>query len=223
VASEFISALTVSVVMLIPQLALLMPLYTTLTGGDLVAKELEDGTLRMILSRPISRFRLLFVKWLSGVIFSVLLVLLLGIIALGFARLFFPWNSMFIWNPGTPFNLLSPQEGLLRYALSHLFMAMNASVMLSIAFMFSCFNMKPAAATIVALSVLLLSRVLQAIPAFDVYEDWLITFHFECWLRVFQTPIAWSQVIESEIILLATMISCLVIGSTAFQVRDIKS
>ena len=35
-AAEFISALTVSLQMLIPQVILLMPLYTTLVGGDLV-------------------------------------------------------------------------------------------------------------------------------------------------------------------------------------------
>ena len=50
VAAEFLSALTLAVVMLIPQIALLMPLYTTLVGGDLVAKESEDGTLRMMLA-----------------------------------------------------------------------------------------------------------------------------------------------------------------------------
>src|SRR6476620_4221864 len=78
IAEEFLSALSVAVVMLAPQIILLMPLYAALVGGDLVAKEAEDGTLRMILSRPISRFRLLFVKWLAGVIFSVALVLVLG-------------------------------------------------------------------------------------------------------------------------------------------------
>ena len=54
---------------------LLMPLYTGLIGGDLMAKEAEDGTLRMILSRPISRFRLLLVKWLAGLCFSAVLVM----------------------------------------------------------------------------------------------------------------------------------------------------
>src|SRR5271155_1789201 len=48
-ASEYISALTVGLIMLLPQLSLLLPLYVTLIGGDLVAKEAEDGTLRMIL------------------------------------------------------------------------------------------------------------------------------------------------------------------------------
>src|SRR5882762_8821222 len=71
---EFISALTVAMFMLIPQVVLLMPLYTSLVGGDLVAKEAEDGTLRMILCRPISRFRLLLAKWFAGLIFCSLLV-----------------------------------------------------------------------------------------------------------------------------------------------------
>src|SRR6058998_3615328 len=73
-AQDYVSALTVAVVMLIPQVVLLMPLYAALVGGDLVAKEAEDGTLRMILSRPISRWRLLFVKWLAGVAFCAVLV-----------------------------------------------------------------------------------------------------------------------------------------------------
>src|SRR3989475_11863980 len=77
-AQDYISALTVAVVMLIPQAWLLMPLYAALVGGDMVAKEVEDGTLRMILSRPISRFRLLLVKWLAGIIFAAALVVVLG-------------------------------------------------------------------------------------------------------------------------------------------------
>src|SRR5262247_2585846 len=72
-AEEYISALTVAVVMLVPQIIIVMPLYAALVGGDMVAKEAEDGTLRMILSRPISRFRLLLVKWLAGAVFCVLL------------------------------------------------------------------------------------------------------------------------------------------------------
>src|SRR5512136_2832923 len=77
-AKEYVSALTVAVIMLIPQILLLMPLYAALVGGDLVAKEVEDGTLRMILSRPIARFRLLLVKWMAGGIFAAVLVLVLG-------------------------------------------------------------------------------------------------------------------------------------------------
>src|SRR5262249_51003262 len=106
VAQEYVSALTVSVIMLIPQVLLLMPWYTSLIGGALAAKGAEDGVWRMILCRPISRFRLLLVKWLAGAIFAATLVLVLGGTALGFARLWFPWRGMFVFAPGL-FNVLS--------------------------------------------------------------------------------------------------------------------
>jgi len=222
-ATEFISILTVSVVMLIPQILLLMPLYATLVGGDLVAKEAEDGTLRMILARPISRLRLLFVKWTAGIIFAVVLVVALGLTALGFASLLFPWKGMFVFSPGQAFCVLSAHDGLIRFICSHLFLAVNASAMVSLAFMFSCFNMKPAAATILALSALFVSMVMENIPFFDRYEDWFITHHFKCWLLIFRDPAPWSQICQSEIILIAVSATAFIIGSMAFQVRDIKS
>jgi len=91
-AQEFISALTVATFMLLPIAYMLLPLYVSLVGGDLVAKEAEDGTLRMILSRPISRLRLLLLKWLAGAIFSLFLVAALGLFGVVFASLWFPWS-----------------------------------------------------------------------------------------------------------------------------------
>src|SRR5256886_8077794 len=99
VAQEFISALTVATFMLLPIAYMLLPLYVALIGGDLVAKEAEDGTLRMILSRPVSRLRLLTLKWIAGWCFSFLLVAAVGIVGLAFARLFFPWGRLFVFFP----------------------------------------------------------------------------------------------------------------------------
>jgi ABC-2 type transport system permease protein len=225
-AAEYMSALTVALIMLLPQIALLMPLYVTLVGGDLVAKEAEDGTLRMILSRPVSRARLLLVKWIAGFIFAAALTLALGTTALGFARLVFPWKGMFVISQSSNdsvFGLFPPGEGLTLYAFSHLFMAVNAFTVLSLAFMFSCFNMKPAAATILALSYLFVNMVIQHIPFFEDYQNWFVTHHLECWVWVFQKPTPWAQISQSEITLLATSATAFVIGATAFQLRDIKS
>jgi len=222
-AREYVSALTVAVLMLIPQILLLMPLYAALVGGDLVAKEVEDGTLRMILSRPISRFRLLFVKWVAGGIFSAALVLVLGAAALGFARMWFPWKGMFIFVPGQVFNLLTPGEGFKLYLCSHLFMTLNASVVLGIAFMFSCFNMKPAAATILALSLLFVNLVMEGIPFFERYHEYLLTYHFRSWHNVYVQPIPWEQMGQSVCVLLAFNLTTFLIGTAAFQARDIKS
>ncbi len=227
VATEFISTLTVAVLMLIPQILLLMPLYVMLVGGDLVAKEAEDGTLRMILSRPISRFRLLFTKWLTGVIFAGILVLSLGAMALFFARCWFEWKGMFIFIPipgGQPiFNVMSAGEGLKYYALAHVLLAVNACTMLSLAFMFSCFNMKPAAATILALSFLFLSVVMEGMPFFEDWKEFALTHHFRAWILVFAKPMPLAQIVEALCVLAGVNVTAFVIGATHFHMRDIKS
>ncbi len=222
-AEEYVSALTVSVIMLIPQVLLLMPLYAALVGGDLVAKEAEDGTLRMILSRPISRFRLLLAKWCAGTVFSMVLVLSLGGTALLLAWFWFPWRGMFVFAPGMVFNVLPAGEGLRLYVCSHLLMAVNASVILGLAFMFSCFNMKPAAATILALSYLFVNLVMEGIPFFDRYQEWFLPHHFRVWLLVYEDPTPWHRLLSSLVVLLAANVTTFLIGLAGFQARDIKS
>jgi ABC-2 type transport system permease protein len=226
-ATEFISALTVAVVMLIPQILLLMPLYVMLVGGDLVAKEAEDGTLRMILSRPISRFRLLFIKWVTGVIFATILVISLGVMALLFASFWFEWKGMFVFIPmpgGSPiFNVLDATDGLKFYALAHVMLAVNACTMLSLSFMFSCFNMKPAAATVLAMSFLLLSLVMEAMPFFEEWKEFALTHHFRAWVLVFTKPMQLAQMAEALCVLAAVNVTAFVIGTTHFHMRDIKS
>jgi ABC-2 type transport system permease protein len=223
-AQEYISALTVSVIMLIPQIILLMPLYAALVGGDLVAKEMEDGTLRMILARPVSRFQVLLAKWLAGGVFSALLVIVLGGTALVSACMWFPWKSMFVFAPQDGiFTTLTASDGLRLYCYSHLFMALNASVILGIAFMFSCCNMKPAAATILALSFLFLNFVMEHIPFFERYQEWLLTYHFRVWLLMYAEPTPWDRVGQSLCILVAFALTSFLVGSAVFQTRDIKS
>jgi ABC-2 type transport system permease protein len=224
-AEEYMSALTVAVVMIVPQILLLLPLYAALVGGDMVAKEAEDGTLRMILSRPISRVRLLGIKWLAGVVFAAVLVLVLGGTALSLARLWFPWRGMFVMNvwPEQVFSLLSAADGAKLYLYSHLLMAVNAGVIVGLAFMFSCFNMKPAAATILALSFLFINLVMEHIPFFEQYQEWFLPYHFRAWLLMYAQPIPWQRIICSLCVLLAFNLTTFLIGAAAFHARDIKS
>jgi ABC-2 type transport system permease protein len=222
-AEAYVSALTVALVMLMPQILLLMPLYAALVGGDLMAKEAEDGTLRMILSRPVSRFQLVFAKWLAGIIFAVCLVLVLGGTALAFARMWFPWKGLFAFVPNHVFSLFSAGEGFRLYLGYNLLLTVNASVILCIAFMFSCFNMKPAAATVLALSVFFVNMVLEAVPFFERYQEYLLTYHMQTWHFIYAQPIAWEQIGQSLCVLLAFGATTFLVGAAAFQARDIKS
>jgi ABC-2 type transport system permease protein len=57
-----------------------IPFLIVLVGGDLLAGEATAGTYRMLLTRPISRFKLVASKFIAGTIYANLLLLFLMII-----------------------------------------------------------------------------------------------------------------------------------------------
>jgi ABC-2 type transport system permease protein len=223
-AGEYLSALTVATIMLVPVAAFLLPLYVALVGGDLVAKEAEDGTLRMILSRPISRTRLLTIKWLAGALFSIALCATLGAFGLVFASLYFPWGGLFVWMPEQNiFGVFAAGLGLNRYLLAHAMLVTEAVSIMALAFMFSCFNVKPAAATILGLSVVFVSFILEHIPYFAEYRDWFFTYHLHLWQQAFAERVPWWQIGQSLSLLLGFNATFFVVGLGVFHARDIKT
>jgi len=223
-AGDYISMLTMATVIIVALAYSLLPLYVALVGGDLVSKEAEDGTLRMILSRPVSRARLLMVKWLAGFIFSVVLVLSLGLFGLLFCSIWFPANGgLFVLLGDDAWGMYPARPGLLHYILAHLVMITKASTIMSLAFMFSCFNMKPAAATILALSLLFIDHILMELPYFHDLKGYFLSHYLNVWQVLFSEPIAWWRVGQGLSILAAASVTFFIIGATAFHTRDIKS
>jgi len=172
---QYLSMLTIATIMAFVLAYTLLPLYVALVGGDMVSKEAEDGTLRMILSRPISRVRLLVLKWLAGVVFSIVLVVSLAVGGLVFCGMLFPvTGGLFAQIPEQALGIFNFHDGLLRFLLAHLVMVTKAVTIMSLAFMFSCFNMKPAAAAILALSLILIDRILMEIPYFHDLKEYFL-------------------------------------------------
>jgi ABC-2 type transport system permease protein len=223
-ADHFVTNLTVASFLLVPIVYFLLPLYVSLVGGDMVAKEAEDGTLRMILCRPISRLRLLLLKWLAAAIFSLILVVSLGIFSATLASVFFPSGGLFVVLPLD--QIISTFDGLQaweRFAAVHFFMTFEAVTLMSLAFMFSCFNIKPAAATILAISVFFISMILHDMPYFRDMREWFMVHHLYVWTHIFRQTIPWWRIGESLSILAGYNLTFLIIGCAAFQRRDIKS
>ena len=156
---------------------------------------------------------------------ALTMLVLITALALVLAHLWFPWKGMFVLipEPENIFAVLSAAEGWKLYAASHLFLAINASTMMTLAFMFGCFNMKPAAATILSISFLLLNLVLESIPALADYRPYLLLHHFRSWMMVYAQPVDWPRIFTALSVLAGFNVTCLVIGGTAFHLRDIKS
>jgi ABC-2 type transport system permease protein len=89
--------------------------------------------------------------------------------------------------------------------------------------MFSCFKVKPAAATILTLSVMFVDFVLRSIPYFASFQKYFISYHTACWVRTYFDVVPWWSIIESLLYLTALGATFWIIGAMAFCARDFKS
>lgn len=224
VFNEYYGGLTLAVVMIVFTFMLLGALYLALVAGDIVAKEVEEGTMRMVLARPISRLRLLAVKWAACTLYTVTLIAFLGVTALIFATLYRGYlGKLFIFVPEEQlFAVFDQREGLIRYARAMVMLAFSAQLISNLAFMFSCFKMKPAAATILTLSVLFVDLVVRTIPYFASYSEYFVTHHTASWVRTFADPVPWADITRSVIYLLALNTTLVAVGMLRFCTRDLK-
>src|ERR1700710_2212708 len=73
-----------------------VPLLVALVAGDSVAGEANMGTLRLLITRPVSRTRLMLVKFGASVIYTVLLLVWMAVLALFLSMWLFGTNDMLI-------------------------------------------------------------------------------------------------------------------------------
>jgi ABC-2 type transport system permease protein len=223
--ADYYSGLTLGLLMLMFTIFLIGGLYLALVSGDVVAKEAEEGTLRMALCRPVSRFRLVLVKWIACAVYGAVLIafiaatsLLAGVLYRG------GLGNLFVFSPlERIFGVFDTGEGLLRFARAVLFLALGLQAVSTLGFAFSCFNMKPAAATILTLTVFFVDFVLRSIPYFQGIERCFLTWHTACWIRTFHDLVPWWDVAESLAYLGAFNLSLFLVGAAAFCTRDLKS
>lgn len=221
---EYFSGLTLAFQILSYTIFFLGALYLSLVAGDVVSKEVEDGTMRMILCRPVSRVRLLLVKYLACVIYTFALIAFIAITALVAGLLRQGIGGFFVFAPLEKlFALYSFGPGLVRYLCAIPLLSLSLLSVTSLAFLLSCCNMKPAAATIVTLSIFFVDMIFRAIPWFESIRHWFVTAHMSTWLNVFQPNLPVLQMVQDYAYLLALDATFVIAGLAIFHGRDFKS
>lgn len=223
---SYYSSLTITFSIMLFSMFMLGSIYFALVAGDIVAKENEDGNLRMVFARPISRLRLLAVKYVATAIYTFSFVFFVGVTgylmavaAVGRA------GGLFVMEPQMKVFAAYPDwwEGAGRLSLGAAGIGISMITLSSIAFMFSCFKVKPAAATIVTLSILFVDFILQRFPFFKPYEAYFVTWRMSAWVFLMEQHISWPKIIESYAFLMGLNVTLFIIGWLSFQTRDFKT
>lgn len=223
---QYYSSLTVTYWVMGFSMFLLGSIYFALVAGDIVAKEAEDGNLRLVLARPVSRLRILLLKYAAVSIYTISFVFFVGVTGylMAIAALGMD-GGLFVWNYKMKVFSVFPTwgEGVGRLLLSALGIGISMITLSSIAFMFSCFRMKPAAATIMALSILFVDLVLQEFPFFKPYEAYFVTWRMSSWVYLLESPIQWTKIGSAYVFLAGLNVTLFVVGFMSFRLRDFKT
>ena len=223
-AEHYFSGLTLGYFVLIFAVMMIGSLYLALVAGDIVSKEVEDGTMRMMLCRPISRFRLLLVKYLACILYTIVLTVFAAVSALIVGLIYRGAGGLFAVGPDQGvFALYEFGEGLQRYALSVPLLALSLVTVTSIGFLFSCLRMKPSAATIVTLSIFFVDWVLFHIPFFEGIRKYFLFDRMSQWVLVYDYTFSWATLAENYVGLIAVQLTLFVVGWLAIEFRDFKN
>ncbi|MEO5917553.1 MAG: ABC transporter permease [Luteolibacter sp.] len=224
--STYYSSLSVTFAIMLFSMFLLGSIYFALVSGDIVAKEDEDGNLRLVFARPISRLRLLLVKYTAVSLYTFSFVFFVGITGYAMAVAAIGWEGgLFVMVPKMKVFAAYPHwaEGAGRLSMAAVGIGISMITLSSMAFMFSCFRIKPSAATIITLTILFVDMILREFPIFEPYESYFITWRMSAWLFLMEQHISWPKIIESYAFLTGLNFTFFTIGWLSFQTRDFKT
>ena len=221
----YYSSLTIAYLILSISVVFIGGLFLALVAGDIVSKEEEDGTLRMVLSRPVTRGRLLAVKYVASFVFTCVLMGFAALSTLLVAFIFWKADGgMFAESKGlgmVAFHDFGP--GLWRYLVSVPFLALSMMVVTSLAFMFSCFRMKPATATSMTLALLFIDIILRRTGPLRDIKHVFITSRMNSWQLMLDEEINWGLLVHNFGLLFMICGVFFFFGWSAFSRRDFKS
>ncbi|MFW5866547.1 MAG: ABC transporter permease [Armatimonadota bacterium] len=219
VAGKSVTALFVANAVMQVALTVLVPLLIAVVVGGLVAGERQSGTLRMLLSRPVARWRVLVSKLAAGWGFSITLTLFLGLVGLGLGQLVFGWGDLVLLRRGL--TIFDAQTGLTRLTQAYTLACLAMCAVATLALMLSTIFNNPMTAAGITVAVLLVSQIVAAMPYFEWAEPHLLTTHLGIYRDVLAVTVDQEALRRSAGYLTAYMAATGIISLIVFERRDI--
>jgi ABC-2 type transport system permease protein len=164
-----------------------VPILVALIAGDMISGEANMGTLRLLASKPISRTRLLLVKFTAACVYTLLLLVWVAILSLFLSILLFGTNQLYVAR-GEGVNIISSYDVMWRYAAAFVFATIGLITVAALSFMLSAFadnSIGPIVATVCVIIIFTILTTMQ-IPFYDnTVKPYLFTTHMLGWKGFF--------------------------------------
>ncbi|MDP2304332.1 MAG: ABC transporter permease subunit [Ignavibacteria bacterium] len=200
-----------------------IPFLITLVTGDLLAGEATSGTYRMLITRPVSRAKLITAKYIAGLLYSHGLVLWLAIVSLGLGIILFGTGELIVI--GNKIIIFAKDDILWRFILAYGYAALSMSVVASLAFLLSSLVENAIGPIVSTMAIIIVFTVLSALN-FDFFQSlrpYLFTNYMANWRSFFDDPIDMQEVIKAGLVLLGHSVFFFGLTLFLFRRKDILS
>lgn len=164
-----------------------MPLLVALVAGDAIAGEANMGTLRLSLTRPVSRTQYMAGKFLASVIYTLALLTFLAVLALFGSMLLFGTNDLVVFR-STSIHQMTRDDVFWRYLAAFGYATVALTTVAALAFLLSVFAENSIGPIIATMSIVIVFTILSEmnIPLYDrTIKPYLFTTHMVAWKGFF--------------------------------------
>ena len=192
-----------------------IPFLVTLVAGDLLAGEATAGTYRLLITRPISRLKLVTAKFIAGVIYTNLLVLFLAVISLGLGYFIFGFGELIVIK-STSVIIFAREDVFWRFILGYGFASLSMLVVTSLAFLFSSLVENAIGPIMTTMAIIIVFVIISAINIefFQTLRPYMFTTYMNSWRLFFDDPVDYSEILKSMGILAGHV--CALFGITVY-------
>jgi ABC-2 type transport system permease protein len=221
---DFFSSITdnglfVALASLTLEIGLFLPLAVAAIAGDAVAGEANIGSLRYLLTVPVSRSRLLGVKYLAIVLFSLVATFTVTVTGIVMGLALFGGGSLTLLS-GTQVGF---EDGLLRVLVASVYLALCLASLGAVGLFVSTLTEQPIGAMIAVLIFSTASFILDSIPQVSWLHPFLIIHHWLAFGDLFRDPVAWGGIQQGLYVAAAYALVFWLAAWARFGAKDITS
>ena len=218
-----------------------VPILVALIAGDAISGEANMGTLRLLLTKPVSRTKLIIIKFTASFIYTMMLLVWMAVMALFVSLLIFGADDMLIFRVKGDESLIlqiTKDDIMWRYFAAFGYAAVALTVIAALALLLSIFAENSIGPIIATVCIVIVCTIISNInvPIIDKnVKPWLFTSYLVGWKGFFYIgttaegePIKgsienWPAIRNSLYILLAHIFILVSASVIIFKRKDILS
>lgn len=198
-----------------------IPILICLVTGDLISGEASSGTIRLLLQKPYSRTRIYGAKVITAIIYTLLLIAVMGLLSFGIGYLLFGNGDMLVI--GSDVAIIDASDTWWRFAGAFFMGSLSMLVVMSLSILLSVYSSNSIVPIVGTVAVIIVLNVLSILgyTLFGDFINYLFTNQFNKWQLFFNYEMNTSEILKSIIIQFSYIAVFLTAGYLHFKNKDI--